>query len=522
MGLIALPQRFTSQPQYAPRLAEAYQDAELLSLFNDGSGQDIAKGNHLIPGVTPSLVIRQHGKALSFDGSNSRLFSTRAIPNAAQFTVLAWVRPAALNSGYSRILETRYSSQFYLGSNTGSQYAWIVNNSALEGCVGGQQVVGQRDFLVGAFDGTSAKLYINGVQVGSVATTVPSTSNYMTSGYSNAGGVFAWNGDIDTVGVFNRAFPASEIWSLYQDPWRLLKAPPRRLWPAGSNLTGATSIQTNAGSTAAIAQVCALTGAASFQVNISGSVAVTIDANIHVVGAASTQANISSTAAIAQVCVLTGAASFQVNTSGSIAVTIDANIHVVGAASTQANISSTAAINQAHILLVSTSAQFNSSTAITIAQSHVLAGAASTQGNLGGSGAISLANEFVSAPSTQANFSGTGQISRAQTLAGANSTQANLSGTGTISDGIVVEPSLTSGIAETIRIKKPGIPAGTPEWLKTMIETLTGRRGNRIEAPKFQTLTFSATPTRTECEALYSYLNTVRDALEQLISRMDG
>jgi hypothetical protein len=55
-----------------------------------------------------------------------------------------------------------------------------------------------------------------------------------------------------------------------------------------------------------------------------------------------------------------------------------------------------------------------------------------------------------------------------------------------------------------------------------MIETLTGRRGNRIEAPKFKTLTFSATPTQTECEALYAYLNTVRDALEQLISRMDG
>ena len=523
MGLIALPQRFTSQPQYAPRLAEAYQDAELLSLFNDGSGQDIAKGNHLIPGVAPSPALRQHGKTLSFDGSSQYLLSTRTIAAGTQFTVFAWVRPATLNISYRRIVETAYDTGFYLGSNTGSQYAWIVNNALLEGCIGGQQVVGQRDFLCGVFDGANRILYVNGVQVASSMATSPSPAIQVSISRWTAGsGGYYWNGDIDTVGVFNRAFPASEIWSLYQDPWRLLKAPPRRLWPAGSsNLTGATSIQTNAGSTAAIAQVCALTGAASSQVNTSGSAAVTIDANIHVVGAASTQANISSAAAIAQVCALTGAASFQVNTSGSIAVTIDANIHVVGA-STQANTSSAAAINQAHVLLVSTSAQFNSSTAITIAQSHVLAGAASTQGNLGGSGAISMANEFVSAPSTQANFSGTGQISRAQTLAGANSTQANLSGTGTISDGIVVEPSLTTGIAETIRIKKPGIPAGTPEWLKTMIETLTGRRGNRIEAPKFQTLTFSATPTRTECEALYSYLNTVRDALEQLISRMDG
>ena len=445
MGLIALPQRFTSQPQHVPRLAEAYQDAELLSLFNDGSGQDIAKGNHLIPGVAPSPAVRQHGKTLSFDGSSQYLLSTRTIAPGTQFTVFAWVRPATLNISYRRIVETAYDTGFYLGSNTGSQYAWIVNNALLEGCIGGQQVVGQRDFLCGVFDGANRILYVNGVQVASSMATSPSPAIQVSISRWTAGsGGYYWNGDIDTVGVFSRAFPASEIWSIYQDPWRLIKAPPRRLWPAGSsNLTGATSIQTNAGSTAAIAQVCALTGATSFQVNTSGSVAVTIDVNIHV-GAASTQANISSTAAIAQVCVLTGAASSQVNTSGSLAVTIDANIHVVGA-STQANTSSAAAINQTHVLLVSTSAQFNSSIAIAIAQIHVLAGAASTQGNLGGSGAISMANEFVSAPSTQANFSGTGQISRAQTLAGANSSQANLRVPGP-SATASLEPSLITGM----------------------------------------------------------------------------
>ena len=480
MGLIALPQRFTSQPQYAPRLAEAYQDAELLSLFNDGSGQDIARDNHLIPGVAPSPAVRQHGKALSFDGSSQYLLSARTIAPGTQFTVFAWVRPATLNSSYRRIIETAYDTGFYLGSNAGSQYAWIVNSALLEGCIGGQQVVGQRDFLCGVFDGVNRVLYVNGVQVASSTATSPSAAIQVSiSRWTSGSGGYYWNGDIDTVGMFNRAFPAPEIWSIYQDPWRLIKAPARRLWVAGGsgiNLTGAISIQANAGSTSAIAQVCALTGAVSSQGN----------------------------------------------TSGSVTVTIDANIHVVGAASTQVNISGAAAINQAYVLLVSISVQVNSSTAIAVAQIHALAEAASTQGNLGGSGAITIAGEFVSAPSTQPNFSGTGRIVRTQVLAGANSAQANLSGTGTVSDGIVVESSLTTGATDTIRIKKPGIPAGTPEWLKTMIETLIGRRGNRIEAPKFQTLTFSATPTRTECEALYSYLNTVRDALEQLISRMDG
>jgi hypothetical protein len=71
-------------------------------------------------------------------------------------------------------------------------------------------------------------------------------------------------------------------------------------------------------------------------------------------------------------------------------------------------------------------------------------------------------------------------------------------------------------------IKKPGIPAGTPAWLKITLEILTGRRGNRVEMPKFQALTFSDTPTRAECEALYRYINAVRHSLEQIIKRLDS
>jgi hypothetical protein len=88
--------------------------------------------------------------------------------------------------------------------------------------------------------------------------------------------------------------------------------------------------------------------------------------------------------------------------------------------------------------------------------------------------------------------------------------------------GTTIEPALARAGIKRTSIKKPGIPASTPEWLKTMMEILTGRRGNRIEVPKFEQLTFSETPTRSECEALYSYTNAVRAALEQVISRMDG
>jgi hypothetical protein len=92
--------------------------------------------------------------------------------------------------------------------------------------------------------------------------------------------------------------------------------------------------------------------------------------------------------------------------------------------------------------------------------------------------------------------------------------------TGAIHTGKVLDLFLSSQLSTAI--KKPGIPAGTPAWLKTTMEILTGRRGNRVVVPKFKPLTFSDTPTRAECEALYHYINAVRHSLEQIIKRLDS
>ena len=262
-----------------------------------------------------------------------------------------------------------------------------------------------------------------------------------------------------------------------------------------------------------------LTGTSSTEINTANTAAVT---QAHVLaGAVSSQAHAAGAGAITQGQLLAAAASAQANTAGTGSIALATVL--TGAASIQANAASSDAIIQTHVLTASTSTQNGTSSAIAITQVHVLAAAASTQGNLGGIDAITLGSgDLVGAPSTQENISANVTISVTRTLTAPASTQANLSGTGAISDGIVVEAALTTGVAETVRIKKPGIPAGTPEWLKTMLEILTGRRGNRIEAPRFQALTFSTMPTRAECEALYRYTNTVRDSLEQLINRMDG
>jgi len=71
-------------------------------------------------------------------------------------------------------------------------------------------------------------------------------------------------------------------------------------------------------------------------------------------------------------------------------------------------------------------------------------------------------------------------------------------------------------------MKKPAIPDGTPVWLRVTLEIITGRRRNAIEAPAPRALTFSSPPTKAECEALYAYVNDVRNKLDALLSRLDS
>ncbi len=77
-------------------------------------------------------------------------------------------------------------------------------------------------------------------------------------------------------------------------------------------------------------------------------------------------------------------------------------------------------------------------------------------------------------------------------------------------------------------MKKPALSRNYPPDKSLMdaiienIEVITGRRKNRITVPSKPTLTFTATPTKAECEALYAYVNSVRDALSSVLERLDS
>jgi len=328
--------------------------------------------------------------------------------------------------------------------------------------------------------GSTVRLYRDGVLKNTVtdSTACPAITKFVLNGFDQASSYGCANGTQYVVaGIDDFAWSDGEVRSFADNPFSVYKAPASRLW--------------------AVSSVITLVGANSSEANTSGTGAIS---QVHILaGATSTQSDAASAAAITQTHILVGANSSQDNVSSTGSIAGGANL--TAASSDQANASSTGAITQTHALVITALAQVNPSSAIAITQIGILRGTNLAQSNSGGAGAISLS---------------TGN------LAVASPVQINLTGAGAISQSGTVFDQGPSSPAVSTAFKKPGIPAGTPPWLKIFLEIIAGRRGNKIAVPLRQNLTFSATPTKAECEALYSYVNDVRASLDTLVNRLDS
>lgn len=184
----------------------------------DGNANDIQDGNNgTLQGATftPGLV----GQAFSFDGVNDYV----AISNApsltlnAQFTIEFWMRPsvsispATTNAPYllakgpndsigfansdGRIEVRGITPRLYSSTSTWNAGTWY--------------------HIALTFDATGYKLFINGVQEGSVTNSysILSSSNDLSLGGHGPSNFF--NGQLDEVTINSRALTAPEILAIY-------------------------------------------------------------------------------------------------------------------------------------------------------------------------------------------------------------------------------------------------------------------------------------------------------------------
>lgn len=507
MSLITtLRSRFVRQPQHAALIDYAGLAKGIRILWNPAVGPiDLVTGRIWTAGGNAAIVPAQNGKVFSFDGVDD-YYAYTGYPELTGNvgTFFAWCPIVGSPDTHGHVL-------FGASSPNVSGYqiypdlkAAIGSNGASSGTLSSWFNTRNRS-IVFVSGGTAAtcKVFLDGKETGLNWTDPPKAwgtgnKNFNLGRYVG-GNLWEFDGAILIAGFAEAVWGAAESRAFHENPWQLFKAPARKLWRGETRLglTGVAAIQTSSSSAGEIDQHHALAVAGLTQPD--GINAGKIDQNQILVATAPVQPNLGS------------------------AVGITRGIALTGAVITLGRTLSTGKVSQAHMLSVGALAQEKALPGEAIAQNHILVEVDLAQLNAGGALSLSIGSgTLVGTPFTQANAGGTAVVTQIHILVTTFCSQINKASAKAISDGVVIESALIRKSAEAAHIKKPGIPVGTPPWLKTMLEILTGRRGNRITLPAFRTLTFSAPPTQAECEALYAYINSVRDSIEQLISRMDG
>jgi hypothetical protein len=172
----------------------------------------------------PAWTSGKLGYGLTFNNSPSYVSVADASSlEPAAITVAAWVNPSSLPDWATVAMKTTSDSwndgfglAHYQGGN-GINF-FINNYSTNE--ASGTLSLNTWSYVVGTYDGSNIKLYINGVLVSSAAysTLINNSSNVLRigSGTNNTGAAYPWIGALDEVRIYNRALTATEVAGLYQ------------------------------------------------------------------------------------------------------------------------------------------------------------------------------------------------------------------------------------------------------------------------------------------------------------------
>jgi hypothetical protein len=165
--------------------------------------------------------------ALSFDGNASGVdIPDRSNLDAPRVTVSAWVNSGTSPGNFKYIVAKGASGciagayGIYTGANGGLEF-YVSNNGGLTFALSPDAGTGIWDgkwhSVVGTFDGSTVRLYVDGKEVGTgtpnttpIDYGLPTSSDLMIGNYAGCSGL-DFSGKIDEVHLFDRALGAQEI-----------------------------------------------------------------------------------------------------------------------------------------------------------------------------------------------------------------------------------------------------------------------------------------------------------------------
>ncbi len=202
---------------------------------NGGAGGVLdTSGNNLNGTVNGGVTAGGTGilcTSYNFNGTNSFIsVPHNALLNQPYVTVAAWVRHSAASFKAWEAILAKGDSTYRLhlnggcsinGTNTSNAFTFGFNggcgNADLNSGV--VPVANQWYHVVGSYDGTTIKIFVNGVLKNSQAltTTIGTNALPLYIGENSQATGRNWSGDIDEIKVFDRALPDTEILSMYNN-----------------------------------------------------------------------------------------------------------------------------------------------------------------------------------------------------------------------------------------------------------------------------------------------------------------
>lgn len=188
-----------------------------LSDLTDSSGNNRTLTNN----DNVSFASGKIGNAAVFDVG--WLSSEETIDFTGGFSVGCWVNISSSDSLHPAVSQWQGGlGAFYIGT-ANEQYVFATchdeNVSNPTWLYGGTAALNEWVYMVGTYDGTTEKLYVNNVLIASQPTSQlvnPSVGQFKIGTFDD-GGEFVFNGSIDAVGIWNRALSNAEITLLYNN-----------------------------------------------------------------------------------------------------------------------------------------------------------------------------------------------------------------------------------------------------------------------------------------------------------------
>jgi hypothetical protein len=168
------------------------------------------------PGLAqPGALFNDPGTSVGFDGTTQFLQApSDATTNTATFSFEIWVRPTG-GGGYRGVITDRFYPRgynLYLGTS-GAWELWINSGSGMAVVGGGASTLNAWHHVAGTFDGTTAVLYVNGVQVasGPISGYQPQAQAPFEIGQGEWGSNSYFTGQLQEAAIYTTALSTAQI-----------------------------------------------------------------------------------------------------------------------------------------------------------------------------------------------------------------------------------------------------------------------------------------------------------------------